>query len=217
MSTTVTELAVSAKTDPAHLEPLWLAVHRLIIFWAKRYPRPANGCSYDVDDLVQSGYLALVDAVQGYDPDKGKFTVYLRYFVRLHFADVAGVRTSKQRPENHATSLDAPLAGDGDTTRKELLEDTTAHYVYDDFVDRESARQDCAGLMVEVDKLSELMKQAVMLTVWEDMPFNAAADVMGVPADCVQQQRNKALRALMNTRAGRIVTRNHYHGEQIRA
>ena len=41
----------------------------------------AGGCN-EVDDLMQSAYFALCDAVQHYDPDRGSFIAYLLYWVK---------------------------------------------------------------------------------------------------------------------------------------
>lgn len=208
MSTTVSELATAAKTDNAQFEPLWLAVYRLIVLWAMKYPRA--DISYDTDDLIQSAYWALFDAVQGFDPEQSEFTTYLRYHVRLHFAKVAGVRTSKRDAANYATTLDEPLAHDTDTTMLEALLDTTAHYAFDDVIDKESARQDCDVMLAEIDKLDEQQKQALLLTAWEGVPLKDVADTMGISTDAVRRHRDRATQKLRNTRAGRLIRLNYY-------
>lgn len=61
------ELAIKCKTDKDYIPALWEAVHKLICQWATKY-LPVSGATsqYEVDDLVQSGYFALLKAVNAY-------------------------------------------------------------------------------------------------------------------------------------------------------
>lgn len=117
MAEDVSLLACKAKDNPALMLPLWDAVRRLVGLWASKYYGhiKENGTgAFEIDDLVQSGYLALVDAVAGYNPENeagAEFTTYLRFEVRRQFAKVTGHYGTKKRPEHYSTSLEMPLAG----------------------------------------------------------------------------------------------------------
>lgn len=128
----ISQLATNAKTDKALLLPLWEAVERLVRFWAIRYHHIGETRLYDTDDLMQAGFLALVDAVRGYDADTGtEFTTYLHFHVQTQFADVAGRRGTKRRPELNAASLDEPVdADEGTATRADLLPDPGAQAAF---------------------------------------------------------------------------------------
>ena len=57
--------------DRDRMGELWQNVERFV--WQQAYRRTQQGAEGDtVEDLYQSGYLALVDAANTYDPCKGK-------------------------------------------------------------------------------------------------------------------------------------------------
>lgn len=61
-----------------NMQKLWEQNRALIRDMAKRYKGYA-----DMEDLEQEGYIALYDAVEGYDPEKGyKFMTYARHWIR---------------------------------------------------------------------------------------------------------------------------------------
>jgi len=110
----VAQLALDAKAgSQAAQERLWLATHRFIEQQARKRLRLADSCTRQLyDDLVQSGYLAMIDAVRVYHPERGAFLTCLGYHLRNQFNEVLGLRTykddaMKRRPE----SLDAPITG----------------------------------------------------------------------------------------------------------
>lgn len=214
MAEDVSLLACKAKDNPAYMAPLWDAVRRLIGLWASKYAQhiALNGNSeFDVDDLIQSGYLALVEAVDGYDPENeagAEFTTYLRFAVRRQFAKVTGHYTTKKRPEQDAVSIDEPLPGQEDLTLLGTLPDPAADFE-EKVIQREAARQDCAALMVEIEKLPEDQRQALMLTSWEDLTIGAAAEVMGTQPKQVSKAKQKAVNALRRSETGRRMEKDY--------
>lgn len=72
------------------------------------------------DDLIQEGYLSLVDAQRNYDSEKGEFEVYAKkwiYYAMLRFISI----------DSSTNSLDVTITDDQgeQTTFKDLLEDPT--------------------------------------------------------------------------------------------
>ena len=108
---TVNELAIAAKNDRAHIEPLWLAVYKLICRWANRYaPRDGSSNRYDADDLIQAAYPALLAAVRAYpEGSPYQFTTYLFNHCKNAFREVMGLRGrgGKTPPP---TPLETPIA-----------------------------------------------------------------------------------------------------------
>ena len=81
--------------------------------WARAFEsRP----DIDVDDLIQSGYIALINAVQGFDAGKGTFLTLLGYTLKSAFADACGVRTQAQRqdPIKSPLRFESLVSGDAD-------------------------------------------------------------------------------------------------------
>jgi len=97
---------------------LWEQCYRFICLQAIRWKRAwENRPGFDLDDLTQSGYFALCEAVQGYEEGRGmNFISYLSYHLKREFSKVTGCYTPAQSkdPLNNATSLDAPINADTD-------------------------------------------------------------------------------------------------------
>lgn len=106
------------------LPELWGQVERFVAFQAnKRIKALAlsgikSGVEYN--DLYHSGYIALVGAVDTYDPEPGaSFITWLVFYLKTAFAEAGGYRTKRQArdPLRLALSMDAPVkagADDGD-------------------------------------------------------------------------------------------------------
>ncbi len=104
------------------LGTLWEQVEKFIRREANR--RPDTG-AVDREDLYQSGYLALVAAVDSYDPkQETTFVGWLALHLKTAFNEASNFRTKGQRldPMHQADSLSRPL---GDEDAGELL-DTVA-------------------------------------------------------------------------------------------
>ncbi len=100
---------------------LWEQVEGLVKWKAKRIMTVLEGCpgrGVEFEDLYQSGYLAMVAAVDTYDPASGaSFSTWLMYHLKTVFAEATGYRTQKgrQEPLNNYLSLDTPLTDDADS------------------------------------------------------------------------------------------------------
>lgn len=71
----------------------------------------------DIDDLTQCGYMALCNAIEKYQEERGQFIPFLAYFLKNEFANAVGCKTAAQmnEPCNTALSLDAPAYSDSDS------------------------------------------------------------------------------------------------------
>ena len=96
--------------DRDRMGELWQNVERFI--WQQAHQRTQQGAEgVTVEDLYQSGYLALVDAANSYDAGRGKsFIGWLALSLKTAFNAAAGKRSERQRrdPLHHAVSVDAP-------------------------------------------------------------------------------------------------------------
>lgn len=91
---------------------LWEQVDGLVKWKAKQVMTALNGrCGVDFDDLHQSGYPALVAAVDSYNPEIRAFSTWFMYHLKRAFSEATGYRTKSGRnePLNHSISLDTPL------------------------------------------------------------------------------------------------------------
>lgn len=127
-----------AQRDEREVLKLWELLKPVIIGEAKkaalRYPASSG---LEFDDFVQSGWLALVGALEHYDPDRaaattaddpehgGSFTVTFRFYLLREYDRAAGAVRAYERDalrQNGTESLDAPVGGeDDDITRLDLV------------------------------------------------------------------------------------------------
>lgn len=121
------ELAIAIQEgQQEQIDVLWEQVIRFIRLSAMRWKAAHPDSLPDVEDLIQSGYFALLKAVHYYVPDKGYTLIsLLALTLKSSFAEAAGMRLRSQR---HAlkvkiTSLDAPL---GEDDENDLLVDMLA-------------------------------------------------------------------------------------------
>lgn len=100
--------------DSSTVAALWTEVEKFIRWQARRRLHLTGvlaGAEYD--DLVQGGYLALVEAVDSYDVAKGGFLTMLNFKLLTIFAEMQGLRTGHDALNRAAVSLDAPIGEDG--------------------------------------------------------------------------------------------------------
>lgn len=115
------ELAVRIKAgERDRLLELWGQVRDMIARNAVRRYNVAPGLGgVEVDDLIQAGFIAMVEAVESFDPGAGyKFTTWLNLPLKTAFAEAGGYRSEKQKmdPLHRCDSLDRPVGeDDGDT------------------------------------------------------------------------------------------------------
>lgn len=109
-----------------------------------------------VEDLLQSAFLALLEAVEGYDPSAGSFLNWYALRLKSAFTEATGQRTKRQRedPMWLALSLDAPLTDDtGDPfTLADTLEDPAALEPLEDMARREAVENALRTLPPELEE-----------------------------------------------------------------
>ena len=102
-------------------EKLYADNSALLWYWANRY---ANACrmrgDLDADDLFQSAFFALVEASESFDESKSAWGTWASFFIRRTMRECVGLRGKKQIT---ASSLDAQLSEDSETTIGEMIPD----------------------------------------------------------------------------------------------
>ena len=103
------------------MESLWYKNRGLIAEHARKYC-DSGRADYDIEDLMQAGYVGLHEAALTYQPERGAaFATFLSYSLRRHMRSVIGIRTSRRDAALHAVSLDIPLDSDNDATLSGFL------------------------------------------------------------------------------------------------
>lgn len=115
---------------------LWEQVEKFIRLKADERAKAINNKDI-ADDLYQSGYFALINAVKSYDDSKGMtFLGYLKFHLKTAFDECLGIRTSrtKNEPIHHAISLDTKAyKDDKDIMLRDTIIDPAAADMFNDF------------------------------------------------------------------------------------
>ena len=205
---TVNELAIAAKTDSIHIEPLWLDVYKLICMWANRY-RVKDGSSnrYEVDDLIQSAYPALLAAVEAYPAGSPyQFTTYLYHHCRRAFREVLGIRTSKR--EIQAIPLETPI-GDG-IDIADTVPDEAAQEAFEDAEDDIYNAQLRQALDNAIDTLPGPQQGIVNGMYFKGKTRTELARERECTYGALVAQHMQAMRALRRGKAYELVKGFHY-------
>ena len=156
-------------------------------------------CGVELDDLIQSGYLALVKAVETYTPDDGAFSTWLIYHLKTVFAEATGYRTKKGRlaPLNNALSMDKPLTDEADSsTFGEFIPDLKAAATMEAIEEQEYQKQLHDALELALGVVPEECSEVLRLRYYQDMPTNDCGEVLGIDAEKVRQLEEKGIQTL---------------------
>lgn len=185
------------------MEQLWTQCRGYICQQANRWAQAwKDRPSYDVDDFIQSGYIAMCEAVKAYQADKGSFLNILAYNLKTEFCKVAGCRTNAQRKEplNNAVSLDAPAYND---ENNETSIGDTIPFHDPGFEEVEEAMQKAhiAGIVKEaVCSLPERQRRAIEGHYLQELSYSEVADKMHITSGNAKQIAKAGLQALRRGR-----------------
>ena len=152
----------------------------------------------EMDDFMQEGFLAMMQAMEEYDESRGSFQTLLIYRCRTRALQMIGVHNEKHRkdPLVYAKPLDAPLPGTDSVTIADTLEDTEAG----EAIGRAGERID-NGLLHQalgdmVGRLPAVQMQVVVCRYLEGRTVKQTADRLEITEKQAKQEEAKAFRAL---------------------
>ena len=161
------ELAVLIQSGRRELLlELWAGVERYA--WKKAAAWSRTGL--ETEDLTQAAFLALLEAVNSFSPDKGGFLTWYTFCLKTAFAEATGWRTERQRrdPLRAAASLDAPLTDDEvDVTLADTIQDPEAEAA----IEGAALRLTVQGILEE---LPEDQQAALYRRYWLNLPLDEA-------------------------------------------
>lgn len=122
-----------------YIEVLWGQLEKLIVQQAERRFYLSGKSFPEVDDLVSAGYLAMLEAIKYYKPEKEyKFTTYLAKTMRKAFAQEYGQRGRADSILN-AISINEPLGDDDELTLEDTIVDEASEQELYSFIERDRA------------------------------------------------------------------------------
>ena len=151
--------------DRDRIVELWHQVRRMVYAQATRW---AGLGGTTVEDLEQAGFIAMLRAVDSYDPSRGtKFSTYLFHRLRAELSAATGYNSKRSwfDPLQSAVSLDAPLEDSEDATFADFIPDPAAAAEMDSM----EVRIGVAAILAE---LPEDQQRAVRCKYWGDLPVD---------------------------------------------
>lgn len=187
------------------MEKLFRDNRGLIWYWVQRYATFCAACAaVDTDDLVQVGFLALIEARRTYDPQQGAWSNWASLHIRRFIRDALGLARntytvtlndgSREKRRFFVGSLDAPAYDEDDpTTLMETLTDESAPQSDEFIISDETARivrEAVAGLD------SADMREAVKEHFLNGRTYQAIAEDQGCAPSMIRNRCNNGLRRL---------------------
>lgn len=180
---------------------LWENVAKLAKKFAyKLYTALEGRRSLTLDDLMQTAYIALCDAVVTYKPDLAAFSTWYVVYLRKHFMEAAGFhgKSKINDPINHASSLDQPIIDGEDITLGDSIEDPRADDTMRSVEDRiwlDQLREVLGEMLLELPE-----KQADILyrRFWREQTYTEIGNDIGIAG---QNVRVNEWRGLINLRS----------------
>lgn len=195
--------------DTSLYADLWRNIERLVR-WKARSIISAIGSrgGAEVDDLYQSGYLAMVAAVNTYNPESGSFAGWLMLHLKKAFAEATGTRSQKQAkdPIHSAISLESPLSDDTDADElQEIIPDPAAELPMRGVDERIYQQQLRNALEMALDKLPDNQRDTIRSKYLEGIPVEEIADNTGITRQAVWQNEKNGLRRLRQPGIAKIL------------
>ena len=181
---------------------LWEQVRRFVIKQARRVPLEGRA-DVELDDLIQSGYLALADSVADYTPGEYCFLTHLSYRLKTTFAEATRFRTERQQRETLAgiLSLDTPLSDEvSSSTMMDLIPDPAGAEAFEhaeDQIYREQLRDAVAAVLAE---LPAEQQRLLRLRFWECATSQEIACAFKTTTKKIQNQETRTIRELRKPR-----------------
>lgn len=204
------ELVAAIQTGEDRWCELWEQVAGLVK-WKANHIMSAldlrgNPCGVEFHDLYQSGYLAMVAAVESYDPAAGAFSTWFMYRLKTVFAEVTGYRTKKGQlePLNSALSMDSPLTDDADSALfGDFIPDQKAAATMQDVEERLWQEQLHEAMEAALAALPEQSAEVLRLRYYQRLTYADIGEIYKKSWDRIRQIENKAIRQLRKPNTAR--------------
>ena len=199
---TTNEIAEAVQSGQADILELWEAVRRFAHDRAYRWARAAKGRGGMVlEDYIQVAFLALLDALENWDPAAGAFLTWYGLKLKGAFTEAVGMRTQRDKrdPIHHALSLDAPLTDSQsgeDRTLADVIEDPYAAAEVEVVAELDYQQRRKQALAKALNGLTEDQRQAVVLRHCHGLTLNQTAARMGTTKATARAAEQKGLRLL---------------------
>lgn len=178
---------------------LWNNVYRLVYKYARHYLGLLEGRGgLTIEDLLQTGYVALADAVESYDSTVAAFSTWLCIYLRKHFRIAAGLhgKAKTNDPINSKVSLNAPIAEEDGDTLDALIEDPNSTATFQSVEDAIWTEQLHNALENALSSIPDDMAEVLRLRNFEGLSLDEIGERWNLSRERVRQLENKGIREL---------------------
>lgn len=196
------KIAAAVQAGQADRMELWEAVRRFAYDRAYRWCRAMEGRGgMMLKDYIQVAFLALLDALESWDPAAGAFLTWYGLKLKGAFTETVGMRTQRDKrdPIHHALSLDAPLTDSEsgeDLTLADVIEDPYAAAEVEAVAELDYQQRRKQALATALDGLTEDQRRAVVLRHCHGLTLDQTAAKMGTTRATARTAEQKGLRLL---------------------
>lgn len=160
------EIAESVQAGDSDILTLWDSIRQFAVVEANRWARAFDQRSgVTSEDLEQVAFIALLDAIERWEPERGSFSTTLYYYLKRAFAQATSVRTERLRRDplnSYPASLDLPIMDDSDLTLGDTICDPSAETAFD-FLEQDELEQAIAAALAQ---LPESEREAMIGEFW---------------------------------------------------
>ena len=195
------ELAAAIRAgERGRIMELWGQVRRFALQQARRRVYLGRG-GVTLEDLEQAAFLALLDALEGWRAEAGKFLTWYGLRLKAAFTAATGQRTQRDRldPLDRALSLEAPVGDEDDTlTLADAIPDPQAA----ETLERVGVWD---TLHKAVEELPEGQREEIRRRYWMNQTTAEIAAATGTQEKEVRKLEAAALKALRHPRISRAL------------
>lgn len=214
------ERAIRAKTSDIDAEKLFFQLrkwfYRASYSTYNRYRELCERAGVTEEDLFQSCYFAMLEAVRGFAPESGfRFITYLNYHLKNEFNKLMGRRTERQRrePLSHSDSIDELLPGTDNLCLADQLEDEQAGDGFEE-VERKADNEILhSDLERAFSCIPPQYADIIRRQYYENKHLSEIAAEDGVSPEAVRRKRNNGFQELRRGKSLSIL--KHYREEII--
>ena len=194
------ELVQVIQSGEDRIEELWNQMERLVRWKAKRIMTTLEGRGgVEFDDLYQSGYPALVEAVSTYKADSGSFSTWFMFYLKSAFAKAAGYRTQRENmePLNNSLSLDMPMTDEADSALLiDFVPDQRAEAVMDAVEEKVWREQLSEAVGSVMQNLPEKNREVLRMRYWDNLTLEEVGLQQGLSREAVRNIEKQGIRQL---------------------
>lgn len=183
---------------------LWAQVEKFVYWKAKSAAFAFNGNGgVSIDDLYNTGYIAMVEASNTYKPIGMNFLSWFAYYLKTAFAEASGFRTEKAKnnPLQNAVSLSHPLGdGDSDGTISELIPDPESDLQFESIENQIMADQLSQTFSIILHEIPTEQSETLRKRYFEGKTLDSVAADLNKTAAEIRTLEAKGIRTLRQPR-----------------